>query len=85
MTLLGQGPSILERDFAPGFMIDLMLKDVRLALELGHSVGVRLLSTSLAAQGLQEARDIGLGRLSTQAQIQVLEKLADVTIEGDGR
>ncbi len=84
-TLLGQGPSILERDFAPGFMIDLMLKDVRLALELGHSVGVRLLSTSLAAQGLQEARDIGLGRLSTQAQIQVLEKLADVTIEGDGR
>ena len=84
-ALLGQGPSILERDFAPGFMIDLMLKDVRLAVELGHSVGVRLLSTSLAAQGLQEARDIGLGRLSTQAQIQVLEKLADVTIEGDGR
>jgi hypothetical protein len=39
----------------------------------------------LAAQGLQEARDAGLGRLSTQAQIQVLEKLAGITIEGSDR
>ena len=76
-------PSILERDFDPGFAIDLMLKDVRLALDLGDSVGVRMLSTSLAAQCLQEARDAGLGQLSTQAQVQVLEKLAGITIEGN--
>lgn len=75
-------PSILERDFDPGFAIDLMLKDVRLAMDLGDSVGVRMLSTSLAAQSLQEARDAGLGQLSTQAQVQVLEKLAGITIGG---
>ena len=82
--LLAQGPSILRREFDPGFMINLMLKDIRLALDLGHSAGVRLLNGSVAAQGLQEARDSGLGRLSTHAQVQVLERLTGITIKGNG-
>lgn len=77
-------PSILERDFEPGFALELMDKDVRLAVELGQRLGVRLLAGSLASQLLQEARGAGLGRESLFAQIIPLERNAGVEVRASG-
>lgn len=73
-------PNVLRRDFAPGFTLDLMHKDVNLAVELGSSLGVRLLAGTLAAQVLEEARAAGLGGESIYAGIKVLERLAGIEV-----
>ena len=85
-TLEGARGSILAGNFEPGFAIDLMAKDVRLANELAQQLGVRLLAGSLANQVLLEAVAAGLGPLTTSAQIQVLERLSGVKVrDGESR
>lgn len=79
-TLTGTGQAILKRDFDPGFMIDLMHKDVGLAVALGRSLKVRTLAAALAEQILQEAQAAGLGRAGTAAQIIPLERSAGVEV-----
>ncbi|MHB1133489.1 MAG: NAD(P)-dependent oxidoreductase [Chloroflexota bacterium] len=75
-------PNILKRDFAPGFTLDLMAKDVALARQLGESLGVRLEAGTLASQVLEETRQSGLGQESIYAGIKVLEGLAGVEVKG---
>ncbi len=79
-TLDGARSTILAGNFAPGFAIDLMAKDVRLATELAQQLGVRLLAGSLAHQVLTEAVAAGLGTEGTPAQIRVLEQNAGVEV-----
>jgi 3-hydroxyisobutyrate dehydrogenase-like beta-hydroxyacid dehydrogenase len=52
---------IFAGDFAPGFMIDLAHKDLRLALELGDELSVPLLMGSVCINFLREARANGRG------------------------
>jgi 3-hydroxyisobutyrate dehydrogenase len=73
-------PSVLKRDFSPGFMVDSLHKDVYLALALGRELGVRLLEGSQASQVLEEARSAGFGRNSIFAQILPLEANAGVQV-----
>ena len=73
--------SVFKRDFTPGFTVDLMHKDVSLAVALGRSHGVRLLAGALAEQVLQEARGAGLGAQHTTATITVQERLAGVEVK----
>ncbi|MBI2940122.1 MAG: NAD(P)-dependent oxidoreductase [Chloroflexi bacterium] len=73
---LGNASGILRGDFEPGFMVDLMHKDVNLALDLGRKLKVRLLGVALAAQMLLETQAAGLGRQNTTAQIIPLERSA---------
>ncbi len=77
-------PSILRRDFESGFAVDLMHKDATLAVELGRTLGVRLLAGALATQVLQETRSAGLGGKSMFAQIIPLERNAGVEVKGPG-
>ena len=79
-TLTGTAQAVLKRDFEPGFMIDLMHKDVNLAVELGKHLKVRTLAAALAQQVLQEAQAAGLGRAGTAAQIIPLERNAGVEV-----
>ncbi len=53
---------IFAGDFAPGFMIDLAHKDLRLALELGDDLSVPLMMGSVCINFLREARANGRGR-----------------------
>jgi 4-hydroxybutyrate dehydrogenase/sulfolactaldehyde 3-reductase len=53
---------ILKGDLAPGFMVDLALKDLRLALELGERLGVPLETGRSAEQSYNSARSAGYGR-----------------------
>ena len=72
---------ILQRNFEPGFTIDLHHKDVCLATDLGRLLGVRLLAGSLAAQVLQEARGAGYGKRSMFAAILPLEQNAGIEVK----
>lgn len=79
-TLTSSVPNILKGDFEPGFMIDLMHKDVSLAVDLGKQLGVRTLAGALTQQVLQEARAAGFGRAGTNAEIIPLERNAGVEV-----
>lgn len=74
-ALQNLGPKIINRDFDPGFMIDLLSKDLKFTLELAHEAGLPLMGTSLAQQLFHEAQDEGYGRLGTQALYKVIENL----------
>ncbi len=72
------GPRILDRDFDPGFMIDLMQKDLRLVLEAGACGGAALPATALVHQLFRSAQSGGDGRAGTQALAKVLERLSSL-------
>jgi 3-hydroxyisobutyrate dehydrogenase len=70
------GPSILGGQFAPGFMIDLAQKDLRLVLEAAAEMNVPLFTTPLVSQIYRSAQQQGYGAEGIQAYVKVLEKLA---------
>lgn len=72
------GPKAAQGDFAPGFMIDLMQKDLRLVLGSASQNSVPLLATALVHQLFSAAQAHGDGRQGTQALAGVLTRLAGV-------
>ena len=68
-TVAGSGPmgttypaKVLKGDLSPGFMIDLALKDLGLALELGRSLGLSLETGQTAERAYRMASTAGHGR-----------------------
>ena len=68
-TVAGQGhmgttypAKVLKGDLSPGFMIDLAIKDLRLALDLGRSAGTALATGTVARDAYEEASRQGRGR-----------------------
>ena len=76
--LTNLGPRIIKRDFAPGFMIDLVQKDLRLVLEACGQADVSLPATGLVHQLFTSAQAHGSGREGTQALAKVIERLSAV-------
>lgn len=66
---------IMERNFKPGFAIDLQYKDLELAIETGKSQNVPMPLTTLSQQVFEMARAQGLGREDISAVIKVWEKM----------
>ena len=71
---------VFPGDFEARFGVELLLKDLGLALELGKRSNVRLLTTTLADQLYQEVRHKGFGDLDAAALIKPLEELAGVEV-----
>ena len=69
------GPRIAAGDYAPGFMVRLMQKDLRLALEAGADVLQPLPNTSLVHQLYYQLEVSGLGEAGTQALARVVAGL----------
>ena len=69
------GPKIAVGDYAPGFMVKLMQKDLRLALEAGGDVLQPLPNTSLVQQLYYQLQASGLGDEGTQALARVVSGL----------
>lgn len=67
-----RGPFVLEMPQEAWFSVPMMQKDVQLALELGHSIGVPLPTTALANQMLTAARARGLAEQDFAALFHVL-------------
>ena len=70
------GPKIVDRDFAPGFMVDLIQKDLRLVLESGAAGQAALPGSSLVNQLFRMAEAQGDGREGTQILAKAVEQLA---------
>jgi 3-hydroxyisobutyrate dehydrogenase len=70
------GPRIARGDFAPGFMIDLLQKDLRIVLEAAGRLGLPLEGAGLARRLFADNQTRGEGRLGTQALFKVYERLA---------
>lgn len=78
------GPRILGGDFAPGFMVKLLQKDLRLVDEAATEMGLPLFTTLIAQQVLRVAAHLGLGDEGTQAYIKALEAMAGVQARTSG-
>ncbi|MEE9199631.1 MAG: NAD(P)-dependent oxidoreductase [Dehalococcoidia bacterium] len=76
------GARVLKRDFAPGFMVKLMHKDLRLITEAAREMQLPLPLTSLIHQFYHVLQREGHGEEGTQAYIKVMEKLAGVEVKG---
>ena len=76
------GSRILKRDFAPGFMVKLMHKDLRLITEVARDMQLPLPLISLAHQFYHVLQREGHSDEGTQAYIKVMEKLAGVEVKG---
>ena len=80
-TLSNRGPQLIERDWRPGFAIDLQQKDLRLILEAADELGVPVLSSSTAFHLYRVLQTRGLGGEGNHALVKALEYLAGFEIE----
>jgi len=76
--LANLGPRMAQGDFAPGFMVKLQQKDLRLIQEAAQEAHVPLAVTSLARQYFTALEAMGLGDEGTQAVIKAVEKQAGI-------
>ena len=67
------GPRVARRDFAPGFMIRLHQKDLRLATEFARDLGIDMPGTALSHERFTEALQQGLGELGNQGLYKLWE------------
>lgn len=69
-------PRAVRGDFAPGFMVDLMQKDLRLVLDAANETHTPLPGTALVSQLFQAIQAEGRGSDGTQALVDAIAKLA---------
>jgi 3-hydroxyisobutyrate dehydrogenase len=81
-ALSNLGPRMCSRDFAPGFMVDLQQKDLRLVMEAADELNIPLPGTAMVHQFLSALQRDGAGREGTQALIKVIERLAGCEVRG---
>lgn len=80
--LSNRGPQMIERDWRPGFTIDLQQKDLRLVLEAADELGVALPGTSLVFQLYRALQSKGLGAEGNHALVKALEDLNGLRLGG---
>jgi 3-hydroxyisobutyrate dehydrogenase len=73
-----------SNDWRPGFMTDLMAKDLDLALAYGASAGVPLVATAASRQALTAASTAGYGREDFSSLAKVVFGLAGMDPPGAG-
>jgi 3-hydroxyisobutyrate dehydrogenase len=78
--LSNRGPQVIERDWRPGFTIDLQQKDLRLVLEAADQMGVPLVGTGLVFQLYRTLQQQGLGSEGNHALVKALEHLAGMKV-----
>jgi 3-hydroxyisobutyrate dehydrogenase len=74
--LTNLGPRMIKGDFAPGFMIDLQQKDLRLVMQAAHEAKLDLTATSLVHHLFANAQNTGRGKQGTQALFAVVDEIA---------
>jgi len=74
-------PRVFQRDFAPGFMVKLQQKDLRLVLQEADRLQLALPATSLVHNLFNALESMGAENEGTQALVKVLERLAQVEVK----
>ena len=78
--LANRGPQMIERDWRPGFTIDLQQKDLRLALVAADAVGSPIPGTALVFQLYRALQNEGLGGEGNHALVKALEKMSGTEV-----
>jgi 3-hydroxyisobutyrate dehydrogenase len=78
--LSNRGPQVLDRDWRPGFTIDLQQKDLRLVLEAADQMGVPLMATTMVFNLYRTLQREGLGAEGNHALVKALERLSGIEI-----
>jgi 3-hydroxyisobutyrate dehydrogenase len=78
--LNNRGPQVIQRDWRPGFTVDLQQKDLRLVLEAADQMGIPLPATALIFQLYRSLQQRGHGSDGNHALAQALEHLAGFEI-----
>lgn len=73
-------PRMIDHDFAPGFMVEHYIKDLRIALEECGRTNLRLPGLELAERLYSEVVNLGRGRDSFHALLVALERISGVEI-----
>jgi len=81
--LANRGPQIVDRDWRPGFTIDLQQKDLRLVLESADELAVPLPATSLVFQLYRALQRRGLGHEGNHGIVKALEEMAGLEVTRD--
>ncbi|GBU12072.1 tartronate semialdehyde reductase [Enterobacterales bacterium] len=79
-VLEAKAPMVMDRNFKPGFRIDLHIKDLANALDTSHSVGAQLPLTSLVMEMMQALKADGHGQSDHSAIARYYESLAKVEV-----
>ena len=74
-----RGPFVLKMPDEAWFNVNMMQKDMQLALELGRQVEVPLPTTSIANEFLTAARAMGLAERDFAIIFKVLERMSGVS------
>ena len=77
-----RGPQIIERDWRPGFIIDLQQKDLRLVMEAADQLGTPVIGTSMVFNLYRTLQREGLGAESNHALVKALERLSGIRVGG---
>ena len=80
-----RGPFVLKMPDEAWFNVNMMQKDVQLALELGRQIQVPLPTTSIANEFLTAARAMGLAEQDFAIIFKVLENMSGVNVSPTGR
>ena len=75
--LANLGPKMVDEDFAPGFMIDLQQKDLRLVLEAASQINLPLPALSYVHQMYIGNQANGEGKEGTQALYKSVKRLVN--------
>ncbi|WP_145556464.1 2-hydroxy-3-oxopropionate reductase [Yersinia canariae] len=79
-VLEAKAPMVMDRNFKPGFRIDLHIKDLANALETSHGVGAQLPLTAAVMEMMQALKADGLGTADHSALACYYEKLAKIEV-----
>ena len=71
---------VMDRNFKPGFRIDLHIKDLANALDTSHSVGAQLPLTAAVMEMMQALKADDMGTSDHCALARYYEKLAKVEV-----
>ncbi len=80
-VLDAKAPLVLDRKFAPGFRINLHVKDLANVLETSHEIGVPLPLTAAVMEMMQALKVDGMGDLDHCSLVRHYEKLAQVEVQ----
>ena len=80
-VLESHGQRMLERNFKPGFKARLHQKDMRIALEAAHELGIALPGAAIVAQYLNAVVGHGKGDNDSISILELQEGLSGVTVD----
>lgn len=80
-----RGPFVLQQPAEAWFDVNMMQKDMLLALDLGRQVDVPLPTTALSNEFLTAARGMGLAKLDFACVFDVLARMSGVSAAGAGK